>query len=296
MANLGFALACAALTLPLAPNASAHGRVGDRFFPATMAVEDPVAADELDFPTARFEDGESEYAFEWAKRITPDLAVSLGRRYLHGGEGDGFGNIETGLKYQFYSDDAHESVLAAGIDVEWGAAGARRAGGEALTTIAPTLYFGRGFGDAPAEWLRPFAVTGSLAYVQGLQDRTDNGEAAPHAMSYGLTLQYSLPYLASEVYDYGWPRWVNRLTPIVEIAIDQPVANRGQERTTGTVNPGLLWSGRYVQLGAEVIIPINAESGASVGAALQLHFYIDDLFAHTFGRPLFGARPLGAHP
>lgn len=285
-----FALACAALTVGLAPNAFAHGRVGDRFFPATIAVEDPVAADELGFPTASFQDGEAEYELEWAKRLTPHLAFSLGTAYVHGDEGDGFGNIETGLKYQFYTNEAHESVLAAGLDLEWGGTGARRVGAEEVTTIAPTLYFGRGLGDAPADWLRPFAVTGTIAYVQGVQDRTDDGEDVPHTMSYGFTLQYSMPYLAAQVHDYGWPAWINRLTPIVEVAIDQPIANRGEARTTGTINPGVLWSGRYVQLGAEAIIPINSDSGGSVGAALQLHFYIDDLFPHSFGRPLFGAR------
>ncbi len=290
MSSARYTLACAALSICIAPNAFAHGRVGDRFFPATIAVEDPVAADELGFPTASFQDGETKYELEWAKRITQHLAFSLGAAYVRG-ESDGFGNIETGLKYQFYTNEAHESVLAAGIDVEWGGTGARRTGAEEVTTIAPTLYFGRGFGDAPADWLRPFAVTGSLAYVQGVRDRTDDGEAVPHSVSYGFTLQYSLPYLAAQVHDYRWPRWVNRLTPIVEIAMDQPIANRGDERTTGTINPGLLWSGRYIQLGAEAIIPINEESGGSVGAALQLHFYVDDLVPHSFGRPLFGARP-----
>lgn len=290
MSSARFALACAALSILVAPDALAHGRVGDRFFPATIAVEDPVAADELGFPTASFRDGETEYELEWAKRITPQLVLSLGTAYVHGDEGDGFDNIETGLKYQFYTNEAHESVLALGMEAEWGGTGATRVGAEEVATIAPTLYFGRGFGDAPADWLRPFAVTGSLAYVQGVRDRTDEGEAVPHSVSYGFTLQYSLPYLAAQVHDYGWPTWVNRLTPIVEVAIDQPIANRGEERTTGTINPGVLWSGRYVQLGAEAIIPINKESGGSTGFALQLHFYVDDLFPHSFGRPLFGAR------
>jgi hypothetical protein len=289
MSSLCNVLACAALSLAFAPNALAHGRVGDRFLPATIAVEDPVAADELGFPTASFQDGETEYELEWAKRITPHLAFSLGTAYVRGDEGDGFGNIETGLKYQFYTNEAHESVLAAGVDVEWGGTGATRAGAEEVTTIAPTLYFGRGFGDAPVGWLRPFAVTGSFAYVQGVNDRTNEGEEVPHSMSYGFTLQYSLPYLAAQVHDYGWPTWVNRLTPIVEVAIDQPIANRDDERATGTINPGLLWSGRYLQLGAEAIIPINDDSGDSTGFALQLHFYVDDLFPHSFGRPLFGA-------
>src|SRR5689334_19126690 len=130
MPSVRFARTCAALAMLAAPNALAHGRVGDRFFPATIAVEDPVAADELGLPTARFQDGETEYELEWAKRITPDLAFSLGTAYVHGDEGEGFGNIETGLKYQFYDNEAHESVLAAGLEVEWGGAGARRAGAE----------------------------------------------------------------------------------------------------------------------------------------------------------------------
>lgn len=283
-----YALAIAALNVCVAPDAFAHGRVGDRFFPATIAVEDPVAADELGFPTARFQDGEAEYELELAKRITPRLAFSLGTAFVHSDEGDGFGNIETGLKYQFYTNEEHESVLAAGLNVEWGGTGATRVGAEEVSTIAPTLYFGRGFGDAPAAWLRPLAVTGSLAYAQGVDDRTDAGEAVPHSASYGFTVQYSLPYLVAQVRDYGWPTWVNRLTPIVEVAVDQPIANRGEARTTGTINPGVLWSGRYVQLGAEAIIPINKDSGDSVGFALQLHFYVDDLFPHSFGRPLLG--------
>lgn len=291
MSSTGLALACAALSVCIAPNAFAHGRVGDRFFPATIAVEDPVAADELGFPTASVQDGETAFELEWAKRITPDLAFSIGAAYVRGDEGDGFGNLETGLKYQFYTNDAHESVLAAGVDVEWGATGAHRVGAEAITTIAPTLYFGRGFGGAPIDWLRPLAMTGSLAYVQGVRDRTDAGDGAPHSVSYGFTLQYSLPYLAAQVRDYGWPRWVNQLTAIIEVAIDQPIANRAQERTSGTINPGLLWSGRYVQLGAEAIVPVNGDSGQTIGAALQLHFYVDDLFPHAAGRPLFGARP-----
>jgi hypothetical protein len=289
MTRFPTALALAALTLSTSSNAFAHGRVGDRFFPATIAVEDPIAADELGLPTASFVDGEAEYEFEWAKRITPRLALSIGGSWIRGDAGDGFSNIETGVKYQLHTDDARESAFVVGVDVEWGGTGAERVGAEGVTTVAPTLYFGRGFGDAPAQWLRPFAVTGTLAYVAPVRDH-DEGGPLPHSVEYGFTLQYSLPYLAAQVHDFGWPDWVNRLTTIVEVAVDQPVSNRGDERTTGTINPGILWSGRYVQLGAEATIPINDTSGDSIGAALQLHFYVDDLFPHSLGRPLFGAR------
>jgi len=50
----------------------------------------------------------------------------------------------------------------------------------------------------------------------------------------------------------------------------------------------VIWAGRYIQLGAEAIIPLNNRSGNGVGVLLQLHFFIDDLFPKSIGQPLFG--------
>ena len=36
------------------------------------------------------------------------------------------------------------------------------------------------------------------------------------------------------------------------------------------------------------MIPINRQSGTSVGVIAQLHLYLDDIFPNTIGRPLFG--------
>ena len=80
----------------------------------------------------------------------------------------------------------------------------------------------------------------------------------------------------------------DRLIPLVEFAFETPL-NRGQEgQTTGTINPGVIWSGKYFQVGAEAIIPVNSRTGNDVGFIAQLHFYLDDLFPHSLGRPLFG--------
>ena len=289
MSKAIFAAALAAFLASAEP-ALAHGIAGNRFFPGSIATEDPAVADELALPTASWRDGESAYAFEYSKRLTSRLGVSLGGAWIDGENGDGFENFETGLKYQFLTDAPHETILSAGLEVEWGGSGAAHVGAEDVTTIAPSFYFGHGFGDAAADWLKPFAVTGSVSAVLPTQAHDDAGEAIPTAMEYGLSLQYSLPYLAAHVRDHGWPDWVNQLTPLVEIAIDQPVRHRGDERTTGTINPGILWSGRRLQIGAEAIIPINDESGDDVGFALQAHFFIDDLFPHSLGRPWFGNR------
>lgn len=120
----------------------AHGAVGSRFFPATIASDDPFAADELTLPTISLGSHEEDYAFEYSKSIVPDVSLSIG-------------------------------------------------GGE----------------------------------------------------------------------------------------------------TTGTINPGLIWSGRYTQLAAEAIIPVNNASGDNVGLMMQLHFYMDDVFPHSLGTPLFGGTP-----
>ena len=48
--SLSFALA-SLIALASSSNASAHCFVGARFFPATLAIDDPCVADELSLPT-----------------------------------------------------------------------------------------------------------------------------------------------------------------------------------------------------------------------------------------------------
>ncbi len=66
----------------------------------------------------------------------------------------------------------------------------------------------------------------------------------------------------------------------------QTPLNRVSGPTTGTVNPGIIWSGQYFQLGVEAIIPINSHTGNNVGVVGQLHFYLDDILPKVFGKPL----------
>jgi len=40
----------------------------------------------------------------------------------------------------------------------------------------------------------------------------------------------------------------------------------------------------------EAIIPINERTGTNVGVIAQLHFFLDDLFPDSLGRPLFGGK------
>ena len=182
----------------------------------------------------------------------------------------------------------------AGVVVEWGNTGAINSGlGTSYSLVTPTLYIGKGFGELPdsLSWARPFAVTGQVGYeIPTSKFDFTQGAFIPEQAVYGASLQYSLPYLKSEVVDLQLPEFFNHLIPIVEASFSTPVANNfgNPYTTTGTVNPGAIWIGGYFQVGLEAVIPINRESGSGIGVLGQLHLYLDDIFPTTVGQPLFG--------
>jgi hypothetical protein len=292
------AAVCAAFT---STPAFAHGIVGNRFFPATLAIDDPAVADELSFPTiAGFKPDpdtrELDVSGEYSKRLTPRLGVSIesGWTRLTGGGAklEGFQNLETSVKYQFLTDAAHELIVSGAIDVEWGGTGADRVGAEEISAVAPTLFFGKGAGDLPERlnFLRPLAVTGAISYetpTKAHEDTPAGPEETTQSLLYGFTLQYSLPYLNGRVRQTGWPDFFNQLTPIVEARFESPVVNSHGERTTGAIQPGFIWANRKMQIGVEAIIPINSESGDDVGVIAQWHLYLDDLMPHSLGKPIW---------
>ncbi len=199
------------------------------------------------------------------------------------------------IKYKFYQNDAREAVVSAGIDWDIGGSGARRVGAESFSTVTPGIFFGKGFGDLPSDmkFLRPLAVTGlvgigipSRSSTTTISDEGDiDVERNPHTLEWGFSLQYSLPYLQSFVQDVGLKAPFNRMIPVVEFALSTAL-DRGASGTTGTVNPGIIRAGQDIQLALEAVIPISNRSANSVGLLVQLHFFMDDLFPQTIGRPL----------
>ena len=103
-----------------------------------------------------------------------------------------------------------------------------------------------------------------------------------------------MPYLKSNIVDLGLPDFFNRLMPLVEVSLQTPVANTltSGTVTTGTINPGVIWAGNYFQVAAEAIIPVNRASGTGIGGMMQLHFYLDDIFPQSIGRPIFASSPM----
>jgi hypothetical protein len=296
----------------IAGPAFAHGFAGKRFFPATLATEDPFVADELSLPTvsrrktaASGEEPatwETETSVDVTKRITPNFGIGFGATWLrlHPDGADavsGFDNLAANMKYQFYKNDEHETILSVGADWDIQHTGAKRLGADPFSTITPALFFGKGMGDLPdsAKYFRPFALTGSVGVAMPTKASTtttdENGDSSteqhPNALQLGLAVQYSLPYLQSFVKDVGLTEPFNRMIPVVEFSMSQPI-DRGGSGMTGTVNPGVIWAGRYMQFGLEAIIPINNRTGGKTGVLAQVHFFLDDLFPRSIGKPIFG--------
>jgi hypothetical protein len=302
------------LALVVVAEANAHCVVGARFFPATLTIDDPCVADELALPTiASFKNGddpstrELDISAEFSKRITDTFGISIGTAWSQlSPAGDsrlhGFQNLEAAFQYQFLTVPARELVMSGALVVEFGHTGSASVGAESFSAYTPTLYFGQGFGGLPdnMRMARPLALTGQIGYsIPSKSSITsvdpDSGDTTtelnPRFLTYGGSLQYSMPYLKSNVVDQGLPEFFNHLIPIVEFQLQTPVANyRGTGiGTTGTVSPGVIWVGRYFQVGLEAIIPVNRASGTGVGVIAQMHFYLDDLFPNGIGKPIFGS-------
>ncbi|HEU5194887.1 MAG TPA: hypothetical protein VFW70_09135, partial [Methylomirabilota bacterium] len=179
------------LVLTAAVPAYAHGLAGKRFFPSTLATEDPFVSDELTLPNIfhikRRATGdesaakETEFGAEFSKRITPNFGFSLETALVHvdpqkGESVSGFENLEVGLKYQAFTSAAHEALVSLGLAWEVGGTGRRAIGAESFDVVTPAVFFGKGFGDLPdsLSLLRPLALTGQagLAIPTRAKNRT----------------------------------------------------------------------------------------------------------------------------
>jgi hypothetical protein len=312
---VSLALSLLVLTLVTSP-AGAHGLAGKRFFPSTLAVDDPFVSDELTLPNIlhikRPASGdepatrETSISGELSKRITRFFGISLESELTHLDPDNaptltGFGNLEIGLKWQAFTSAEHEALVSLGLGWEVGGTGRKATGAESFDVVTPAIFFGKGFGDLPSslDLLKPLALTGLVGLEIPTRSSTrtvkvdgdeveEEIERHAHVLKWGFALEYSLPYLTSFVRDPGLPSFFRRLIPLVEVELQTPL-DRGQGgHTTGTVNPGIIWAGRFFQVGVEAVVPINERTGKNVGVRAMLHFFLDDLFPTSFGRPLFG--------
>ena len=168
------------------------------------------------------------------------------------------------------------------------------------------IDIGKGFGDLPTSLniLRPFALTAEFSLsIPGeshtstvAYDSFGNPNLSvglnPTVFNWGFTAQYSLPYMNANVREVGGPDFLKHLVFITEAAFQTPSGNLppGGQVTTGTIQPGVIYMEDKWQFALEALIPINGASGHRVGVVGELHFFFDDIFPDSLGKPLFGGR------
>jgi hypothetical protein len=302
-------IAAAMVVLPHA--AHAHGIVGNRVFPGTLAFDDPAVMDELILPAVSrlkhpgegADVADDRIGGAFSRLLTSTLAFEIESGWVHRNWGPaqrwGFESTTVGLKALLYKNDLHEVMISGGL--AWGirGSGARGIGENNPDMLEPGIFFGKGFGDLPdsLSWLRPFAITGAVTLEHPFAGTSTNlgvdgpdGQLGPmltrnaDILHWGFSIQYSTFYLTSRFRPGKLPQDepLHQFIPLVEFAFDTP---RG-EKTAATMNPGLAYVGSSWQVAAEAIIPLNSEGGHTIGARAHLFLFLDDLLPAIFGKPL----------
>src|ERR1700676_4656381 len=303
--------------------------VGDRFFPSTLATTVPTAADfynppyfvkppdtatthEIDIPTT------------YSRLVTKDWSVFFTETFrviedANRGTRSGFDNLVIGTQYQLYTNPEHQFVVTVGGTAAIGGTGAPGIA-STFSTLTPTIYIGKGFGDLPdsAAWLQPLTISATAAVAVPTDASTlistslgsvnlplETGAfnslttlptgattlaatVNPKILQLGFALEYSLvtneytgPNRTGTRYPQGW-------VPLVEFTTSTPLNGPLAGRTTGTVDPGFIWVDRYLQVAAEAIIPMEAHTGGDIGARVQAHLYLSAIFPDFNAKPVFG--------
>jgi len=289
------------LTLLLPGVCSAHGVIGERFFPESLVVLDPFPSDEMDLLAfSRRKDNESlfdSFGAGVSKRLTPNLSLGIDGAYDRVRPNDGtqtmygFENVAIDLKYSIVQIPEHEFIATTALTWEAGGTGARGVGSGPHSSITPQLLFGWGMGDLPdaLKYLKPLAVTGQIGLTASIGNRSAFAADTADTLSYGVVLEYSLLYLQSYVKDVGIPWPLGRLFPVVEFNFQTVLNGPDAGRTLALANPGIIWAGRSYEIGVEAAVPLNGNTGRSAGVQALVHLFLDDIFPDTYGRFFFGA-------
>ncbi|MEH2470774.1 hypothetical protein V1281_008038 [Nitrobacteraceae bacterium AZCC 2161] len=287
--------------------------VGDRFFPSTLATTVPTPADFYNPPyfvrlpdtTTTPTTHEIDIPTTYSRLVTRDLSVFFTETFrvlddVNKGTRTGFDNFVIGAQYQLYANPEHQFVFTVGGTAAIGGTGSSQIGAASFSTLTPTFYIGKGFGDLPDSLalLRPLTVSATVAVAVPTEPvslttttlpagaTTLSETINPKILQLGFALEYSLvtnQYTGANRTGTRYPEgWV----PLVEFTTSTPLNGPNAGRTTGTVNPGVIWVNRYLQVGVEAIIPIDAHSGRDVGARAQAHLYLPAIFPDL--KPIFG--------
>src|SRR4030081_1359387 len=150
------------------------GYVGDRFFPPTLATPVPSPADFYNPPyfvklpdTATTH--ETDIPTTYSRLVTKDWSVFFTETFrildnANSGRRSGFDNLVIGTQYQLYTNPEHQFIVTVGGTAAIGGTAAPQIA-SSFSTLTPTVFIGKGFGDLPdsVAWLRPLTFSGTIA-------------------------------------------------------------------------------------------------------------------------------------
>src|ERR1700732_2688788 len=160
--------------------------VGDRFFPSTLATTVPTPADFYNPPyfvklpdtSATPSVREIDIPTTYSRLVTRDLSVFFTETFriledANRGTRTGFDNLVIGAQYQLYTNPEHQFVITVGGTAAIGGTGATGIA-SSFSTLTPTIYIGKGFGDLPdsVAWLRPLTISATAAVAVPTESST----------------------------------------------------------------------------------------------------------------------------
>lgn len=309
-------VAAAAGAVLLASPVNAHGVAGAHLFISTLLLDDPNVADEASLPTFMWLPQPSgsnpapvaySAGIEIDKRLTENfgIAINTGYAWLQTpGQktANGWQNLAVTAKYKPYVNAEHEFLYSVGVTRVFGRTGSTGDKGAVLgnadtSATTPIFYFGKGFGDLPIGPLRALAVTGTIGYqipdtrlkISGL-DPNSGGSTFNKGLwnqwQGGVSIQYSVRYLETQVKDHGLPEFVKHLTPLVEMSWSSPASKPNNGATQFLIGAGVNYTATDYAITMEALFPGNKQTGSHPGFIAQFHLYFDDLFPHSLGKPV----------
>jgi hypothetical protein len=314
--KIPLAITAAALGAIMACPARAHVIAGVRVFPVTLTLDDPGVSDEASLPAFSFQrigvsnggapSNQYDFGFEYDKTITSNTALiaNYGYEFITNAGAknqSGFSGLTVTGKWQAYTNAEHEFVTSLGVSQGIGGTGSEQVGADQTGTTGLNGYFGKGLGDLPIGMLRPLAVTGELTYSiankslkQTQVTDPDTGlistqfnNGTNNSWFGGISIQYSIPYLQSQVKNVGLNEFFGNLIPLVEFTWESAASSPNQQSTTWTAAPGVIYLAQWGEIGLEALVPLNKAAGKNIGAVALVHFFFDDLFPNSIGKPIF---------
>src|SRR3984893_17286669 len=157
--------------------------VGDRFFPSTLATTVPTPADFYNPPYfVKLPDTATTHEIDipstYSRLVTKDWGVFFTETFrildvANKGRLSGFDNLVIGTQYQLYTNPEHQFVFTVGGTAAIGGTGAPGIA-SSFSTLTPTIYIGKGFGDLPdsVAWLRPLTISATAAVAVPTESST----------------------------------------------------------------------------------------------------------------------------